>query len=61
MQKWEYVSISNPTHGIEVAPGDENPPTIEILNALGGQGWELVSVANYEPDWLIYLLKRPKP
>ncbi|MCA1634375.1 MAG: DUF4177 domain-containing protein [Acidobacteria bacterium] len=55
MQKWEYVAR-------HVHTGQLTEDKIEVaLNALGTEGWELVSVIySHECLETVYFFKRPK-
>jgi uncharacterized protein DUF4177 len=58
---WEYfVMVLEPTNGPGLANGDHSV-LLEVLNAKGHQGWELVSVVPDVKglDYLAYYFKRP--
>jgi len=55
-QRWEY-------HSVTIDPREDEPLDERALNALGSEGWLLVSVATLqgegEPTRLIYYFMRP--
>jgi hypothetical protein len=56
MAQWEYtyewITAPLDPDGVDVTPG-----TIDDLNTLGLEGWEVCSVLEYQQYWLV-LLKR---
>ena len=58
-QKWEYYFISCMGAKVDVVNGKDMPKpwpnTVEYINKLGEEGWELVSVYGNT-----YAFKRPK-
>ena len=51
MTKWEYSSTLT-----------DGPATKDVLNALGAEGWELVSVIQgAQTLQILYVFKRPLP
>ena len=67
MQKWEYMTLSLLPDERQVPQWTDAPEynrsASERLNELGGEGWELVSVAQHmesgEKHRTVYWLKRP--
>jgi len=51
-QGWEYKCVAR-------AIGAETPLSEQELNALGGEGWELVGVASL-PNEVLFYLKRSR-
>ena len=69
MQQWEYKLVSTQTnkYGLVVISvdlvelkGNPLPKTLDYLNLLGREGWEIIGTAttNYVTQ---YILKRPLP
>ncbi len=64
MQKWEYLNLRsenqeysiNGDSSIEFKPGESS---IQIINKLGKEGWELVSAFAYHLSDREYMFKRP--
>jgi Domain of unknown function (DUF4177) len=59
--EWEYsVLVLDPTNSPDLA-ASEHSVLMEVLNAKGRQGWELVSVAPDAKglDYFAYYFKRP--
>ena len=67
MQQWEYLYIvvsadywkqeSGEAHHFNYKKGITRTA---LLNSLGDQGWELVSINHENEDELLYTFKRPK-
>lgn len=63
--QWEYTLIE--TYGVNPGPTQEfmglrSEPTAKYLNALGAQGWELVTVLRERDGERVYFVfKRPIP
>jgi hypothetical protein len=47
MQKWEYQMI-------------EGLVSVDVLNAWGAQGWELIAADDFTGSGRVYIFKRPK-
>lgn len=67
MQKWEYLHLETAESSIYIIDGDRmeewtDLPLFQVLNSLGDEGWELVSIAFEQaillPAHLIF--KRPR-
>ena len=66
MQKWEYkwVVIPGSLRKMKVSEQREKVQSLDYVNELGNQGWELVSVEQSYPgsgisDYILFF-KRPK-
>ncbi len=65
MQKWEYLTLDSASNygttkfyvNGDMQPTLKNMALHDIINQLGGQGWELVGVAA-EKDARTYIFKR---
>jgi hypothetical protein len=66
VQRWEYLTLDAKTaynttkyylNG-EIKPELRNKPLAEVMNAIGGQGWEMVGIAT-DKDGHTYIFKRP--
>lgn len=64
-QRWEYLTLETKTaynttkfylNG-EIKPDLKNKPMIEVMNAIGAQGWEMVGVAT-DKEGHTYIFKR---
>jgi hypothetical protein len=66
VQTWEYLRLESVTaYGTtkyafndEMQPALKNKPFPQVMNALGGQGWELVGISTTK-DGTAYIFKRP--
>ena len=63
--KWEYKTIKTDTEGFLVGGKFDQDSFEQVLNGLGEQGWELVSVFDTNMEGgksrhVIAILKRPK-
>lgn len=64
MTKWEYTWVVVPNSLRKIKVGKEKIPSIDYVNQLGAQGWELVGVEQSFPgsglsDYILFF-KRPK-
>ena len=65
MQKWEYKWIVIPSSLGKKKIGKQKVESIEYVNQLGEEGWELLAVEQGWPgsglsDYILFF-KRPKP
>jgi hypothetical protein len=66
MQKWEYLFVSEHRDGCYVNTGsgaksisEKTVKFYEYINALGEQGWEMVTAINDENSYWQLAFKRP--
>ena len=66
MQRWEYLTLKSKTNygTTKFYINDQMQPTLEngrmpqIINQLGGQGWELIGIGD-DDGANVYIFKRP--
>jgi hypothetical protein len=66
MQQWEYCWKRFPANlDDEIGPPEQKMRVADVMNRLGTEGWEMVSVQREIPNngfsyWIAFF-KRPKP